>query len=209
MNYISSSASAVKHLEERKEKKKTDLISRKRKFQCLNMQLIPGAAKQNSSFSSLSKQQHLVSLCSTVLVYYRSFRNKICIRPGHIIHKVREGREKKQKRKLFTLTSKVHRCRFWTTRHPSESSFLLRGGPPGAMGPCRRTRDCTQHLVMGQTTGLRAQETLPSSVWNLSTTSVHLNMRKDCFQRAHQLTEALLEREREGAVGRGRSSSGM
>lgn len=105
MNYISSSASAVKHLEERKEKKKTDLISRKRKFQCLNMQLIPGAAKQNSSFSSLSKQQHRVSLRSTVLVYYRSFRNKICIRPGHVIHKVREGRKKKQKRKLFILTS--------------------------------------------------------------------------------------------------------
>lgn len=97
MNYISSSASAVKHLEERKEKKKTDLISRKRKFQCLNMQLIPGAAKENSSFSSLSKKQHLVSLRSTVLVYYTSFRNKICIRPGHIIHKVREGRKKSKK----------------------------------------------------------------------------------------------------------------
>lgn len=45
MNYISSSVSAVKYLEG--EKKKTDLISRKRKFQCLNMQFKPGTAKQS------------------------------------------------------------------------------------------------------------------------------------------------------------------
>lgn len=59
MNYNSSSVSAVKYFGEREKK---DLTSRK-KFQCLNMQLIPDTAKQNTSFSSLSKHQHFVSVC--------------------------------------------------------------------------------------------------------------------------------------------------
>ena len=102
MNYISSSVSAVKHLEERKEKKKTDLISRKRKFQCLNMQLTPGAAKQNSSFSALSMKQPLVSLHATVLVYYRSFTNrKSAYDQVTLSVKSERGRKKSKKKTVY------------------------------------------------------------------------------------------------------------
>lgn len=53
MNYISS-VSAVKYLE--KKKNYWSNFKKKKKFQCLNMQLIPDIAKQNSYFSLLSEQ---------------------------------------------------------------------------------------------------------------------------------------------------------
>lgn len=56
MNYILSSVSAVKYLEERKQWSNF----KKKKFQCFNMQLIPDTAKQSTSFSWLSEQQLFV-----------------------------------------------------------------------------------------------------------------------------------------------------
>lgn len=156
MNYISS-VSAIKYFEERK---KWLILFQEKKFQCLNMQLIPDTARQGISFSLPSKQQHSVSLRHTALAYHSSFRDrKYALRPGHFTHEVWE-----EENKDFIHTSHVS---LWTRNHTAHKRRgFVRSCCTGELtclvSLCCAACDCSRHSVTVPAAGLVAQETLPS-----------------------------------------------
>lgn len=130
------------------------------------MQLIAGAARHNTSFLSLSKQHHFLTLNGTCVIGVLE-TEKSALRPVHIIHQVREGEKSKK-----------------NTVHPYQSSplwWMLNPYPRRASAAPRPGlwyRACPKHLVWDT-----APTPLP--VTRPRYDHAHLNMRKDCSPRAH------------------------
>lgn len=152
------------------------------------MRLIAGAARHNTSFLSLSKQQHFLKLNGTCVIGVLE-TEKSALRPVHIIHQVREGEKSKKK-----------------TVHPYQSSplwWMLNPSPRRASAAPRPS--CGTGLAPSTSCG----DTAPTpSVWRDPGTTTHISIWERTAPHVHTTLRGLVT-ARGGGERRGRSLSGM